>query len=244
MEHTIRLLVSILLVCNLPVCFAEEKIQIALPDTYLRVDQVTTGDGWWGLFSDGDEYRLEATSLTESTFEFENPDSSTGRESAVTLSIPQEEKPVAIIRGMSNLKPGRVTGPLRPETPRFLFPGEIQDVTVTRWSLESQMQVAATGTAAKPGGYAVEFSNYDLFLTKGSALHEKRQVLIHVPYFTSWALPSVLWAGDLDNDGRTDLILSRSTSESLTDVALYLSSAASKGELVGLVARWSAHKGC
>lgn len=42
----------------------------------------------------------------------------------------------------------------------------------------------------------------------------------------------VRWAGDLDGDGRLDLILSHDGQD--TDVAVYLSSLASPGELVGL----------
>jgi hypothetical protein len=48
---------------------------------------------------------------------------------------------------------------------------------------------------------------------------------------------SVQWAGDLDGDGRLDLVTTFSPKYSWYPRRLYLSSAAAPGDLVGLVAR-------
>lgn len=44
--------------------------------------------------------------------------------------------------------------------------------------------------------------------------------------------PTLLWAGDLDRDGRLDLLFDRSDHYNVTDRVLYLSSRAAEGELV------------
>jgi hypothetical protein len=46
----------------------------------------------------------------------------------------------------------------------------------------------------------------------------------------------LLWAGDLDRDGKPDLIISR---DGVNDVTLYLSSSAAKGEAVGEAGRFA-----
>ena len=48
----------------------------------------------------------------------------------------------------------------------------------------------------------------------------------------------LLWAGDLDGDGKPDFILNHGEQEYGVNVALYLSSLAKKGELVGVAGRF------
>lgn len=57
--------------------------------------------------------------------------------------------------------------------------------------------------------------------------------------------PRVLWAGDLDGDGRADLLLSLPDDDCGFDDRLYLSSMAGPGQLVGLAARFAGrHPAC
>lgn len=55
-------------------------------------------------------------------------------------------------------------------------------------------------------------------------------------YFGNEGWPGVLWAGDLDRDGRLDLFLDLTEHYTATEPTLFLSSAAGAGELVGRVA--------
>lgn len=48
--------------------------------------------------------------------------------------------------------------------------------------------------------------------------------------------PEIVWAGDLDGDGKLDLLLNVPSHESATDVRLFLSTAAKGDDLVGQVA--------
>ena len=229
---------------------SESGVEIAIPDSYLGADKITAGDDWWGIFPDNAGFTLKATSVSVRTIEFEDKNSETGKSTGIEISVPDENKPVAVLRGLKSVKVGALTGAVRGvqkngyDGSSFLFPGQIYDVTIRNWRLENQMQIFATGTAEKPGGYAVRFSKYELLLSRGSCLDETRQVLLSADEFTSWACPGPCWIGDLDNDGKPDFLLNQSTSESGTDLMLYLSSAAKAGELVGLVVEWHAYKGC
>ena len=49
--------------------------------------------------------------------------------------------------------------------------------------------------------------------------------------------PALLWAGDLDGDGRLDLLLDESDHYNVSETALYLSSLAASGALVGRAGR-------
>ena len=49
--------------------------------------------------------------------------------------------------------------------------------------------------------------------------------------------PALLWAGDLDGDGRLDLVLDESDHYNVTETTLYLSSTAAPGALVGRAGR-------
>ena len=62
------------------------------------------------------------------------------------------------------------------------------------------------------------------------------QAIFRMPEFVDEAHLSLRFAGDLDGDGKLDLIMSNSWKYSLHPVQLYLSSAAKKGELVREVA--------
>jgi hypothetical protein len=48
-----------------------------------------------------------------------------------------------------------------------------------------------------------------------------------------------LWAGDLDLDGSLDLLLDTSDHENVTEMRLFLSSAAKHGQLVSEVAKFT-----
>lgn len=247
----IRILVAAIALASIePTGASEGGVEIAIPDTYLGAEEITPGDDWWGIFPDGAGFALKATSVSVEAYEYDDENSTTGKSNGIAISIPENAKPIAVLRGLKGVQAGALTGVMNRgkrsgyDGSTFLYPGQIYDVTIKNWSLENQMQIFATGTADKPGGYAVHFSQYELLLSKGSTQDEKRQVLLSAEEFTSWACPGPCWIGDIDNDGKPDLILNQSTSESGTDLMLYLSSAAKAGDLVGLVAKWHAYKGC
>ena len=72
---------------------------------------------------------------------------------------------------------------------------------------------------------------------------EVSQVVFEMPEFVEEGHLELRFAGDLDGDGKLDLIMSNSWKYSYSPVQLYLSSAARPGELVRLVAQWDSY-GC
>ena len=73
------------------------------------------------------------------------------------------------------------------------------------------------------------------------------QLLVALPEFWRFTYdtgPALLWAGDLDRDGKLDLLYDLRSCYMYNELALFLSSAAKEGEFVGLVARWTAVGGC
>lgn len=95
----------------------------------------------------------------------------------------------------------------------------------------------ATATPDRPAAYTCTIDLID---------GERRQVLVSLGasraspgaplFFVSDASPQLIFAGDLDRDGRLDLILDTTDHYNLTRPTLFLSGAAGKGEVVHAVA--------
>lgn len=74
-----------------------------------------------------------------------------------------------------------------------------------------------------------------LLLSQG----ERRQAVASIAGCCNDTWPAIVWAGDLDRDGGLDLLLNVSGHYAGSELALFLSSAARKGDLVGEVARFA-----
>ena len=81
------------------------------------------------------------------------------------------------------------------------------------------------------------------FLVLGDGSSE--QVIDYSPYWDEIELHlgTLVWAGDMDGDGKLDLYLDRSYTEEKSGTGLFLSSHAGKGKLVKIAALF-AHSGC
>lgn len=126
---------------------------------------------------------------------------------------------------------------------RGLRPGAVRTVVRKEIALDGAAGVAGT-LGARPWRLHVEgrrigkvepfLADGKLVLTEGA----RRQVLVDLAgkgeaHPGTWA---ILWAGDLDRDGRPDFYLNASTHYASSERSLFLSGAAGPGELVRRVA--------
>lgn len=223
---------------------AEEPVQIALSGLHLTADKTEPGEGWWGIYPDGEGFTLQPT--TVSVEAVRNPaDEDDTNLSALSIEDTQEAHPVLLVRGL----PGVQSGPLKTAspkpTPTFLSPGQELRLSLKSPSRPPAMHIVATGSAElEPGKFSARISNYQLHVFQRLDTGAVAQVLITLPELGSPDGPRLWWAGDLDRDGKLDLVYDLSPVYVTTELALFLSSAAKEGELVGLVARWNAQGNC
>lgn len=141
-----------------------------------------------------------------------------GRDTIVTMTgLPAGAKVPFLIQ-WSALKPGPVDGTWK--EPRFLYPGEELPIGLggRRW-----FNLAAYGIA-EPG----MLYNYRLVLGRA----ETRQTIAQLHVVSMDGPPHVVWAGDLDRDGRPDLLADLTTDYAGHMYVLYVSSLAPTGQLV------------
>lgn len=139
----------------------------------------------------------------------------TGRELRVVAPLGSRAR--FLVRGLA---PRRVKSVALPETPMPL--GNGRPVTLG----EAQLIVQSAGGRHRLL-YSVNGRTQPLYTQEGGALE-------------TWALH---WAGDLDGDGRLDLVLTADRSENVTTWRLWLSTRAEAGELVHEAATYS-QSGC
>ena len=150
----------------------------------------------------------------------------------LTVSIKEGFSPVFLVRGIKGLSPGPA---------RTVFEGLLAlDWYRGAWfydlgPTQRVLYVDAVPAEIKylPRGKRAE-RGYHLVLTSSS---EKIRQYIMVLKGRPSKVPYLRWAGDLDHDGRIDLLLDVETGEAAgATYQLWLSSHAKQGELVGLVA--------
>lgn len=84
----------------------------------------------------------------------------------------------------------------------------------------------------------MDLVDYQIKMYRGKDEETVSQVLTTIPRIGDLGEPYLVWAGDIDRDGKIDLIYDLSDHYIKTHLALFLSSATKDGELVGLVAEW------
>jgi hypothetical protein len=149
----------------------------------------------------------------------------------VPLEIPRVKgSPLALLHGLA-LSPGPVTRWHGGERDADRATAQLR--RLGRWTVPGDAQQLALSWVRLP-----EQGGFRYHLGDGTT----RQFLFATAFeghYGGDTTPRVRWAGDLDGDGRADLLLSLPDDNCGFDNRLYLSSMAGPGQLVGLAARFA-----
>jgi hypothetical protein len=154
-----------------------------------------------------------------------------GEKSGRTVTAIAVDDPLLLVRG-ERVSPGQVTA-ARPDAADLSLDGtSVLTFGGTRYALrfrcgdeEDEFGFTECALLLVANGYAQPIATF-----AAQAWEEGKLA------FAGDVRPSVLWAGDLDRDGRLDLLLDASWHYNVFAPTLYLSSAAKEGQLVAKVA--------
>lgn len=205
---------------------SQQAQRILEPGEY-HGDQVTakSGEKWLGLHITDENSILLVYRLTVNAVEDSLVDEA-GQETGKSVSVDLPLEPRFLIRGVKNVSAGPATtvfddgansGNLAESSSIDLKLGETGYV----------LKVAASEDTAKCP-YQSFPRNARLVLVKG----ETRQVLYSLDECGSGPSWSLVWAGDLDRDGKLDLYVNVSQHYNVSERKLFLSSQAFEGQLV------------
>jgi hypothetical protein len=179
-------------------------------------DSTVTRQAWFGVYhTSGARYELKRAIVR-----IEHAPNGCANTRIVTSdSIP----PIFLVSGVTGLRAGPVDTVYRGN--RFLYPGEGMS-----WQLGARWyRLRALGAVSEQPHNTI-YSAYELRLGSSENNYETHQTIARLNFADN--TPEVRWAGDLDGDGRLDLLLQLPGGGYSVDLRLYLSSLARAPNLV------------
>jgi hypothetical protein len=198
--------------------------------------KATGGAGWLGLYQTDGGFELRKVSLNISMANDPVIDEQSDQKSGKLISVVPESKQKNIIlikpQKPIALKEGRVDGTLF-DAGTVIYPGQSRIVKLGQnyYSL-----VGAGEAVLEPGFSEPMIKNYSLnlfFKDVSQLIFSEKEKLGHD------GRPQVIWAGDLDRDGKLDLLLNLTRHYNETRLVLMLSSAKKTGRLLETIAELS-----
>jgi hypothetical protein len=178
-----------------------------------------SGELWLGLFPSRQGYELRPTRLTVSVIQENLGDGPSPNPLTTThIAARSRQKPIFLLKTGGRLSPGPVPTAFAGEL--LLEPDKFLRLSLGERDYLFHVQAAASATSE-------EGSRATLML-EGRSFFEGQLYRGHPTWY-------LLWAGDLDRDGKLDLYLELGGGVG-GDRRLFLSSAAKKNEAVGLAA--------
>jgi hypothetical protein len=196
-----------------------------------------SGEKWLGLHITDDDhsillpYRLTIEAVNDLIVDEEGQ--STGKKVSVDLPL----APLFLIKGAKNVSAGPVTT-VFDDGARSGTLGESSALTLNLGEQSYVLKVAGSEDTAKCPSQSLP-RNARLVLVNG----EFKQVLYSLQDCGSDPSWSLVWAGDLDRDGKLDLYVNVTQHYNSSERKLFLSSQASEGQLVKEAAEF-ATSGC
>lgn len=215
----------------------EEPIQLLTTGQFHKHEfKAEAGDGWWGIFPEERGFTLQPAPVTV-TIEYDAVMDVEGEKTGRGVTVPQNSKPVFLIKGLPNPTEGPLASAELPDNLHFLYPGQQLNLSLVKGKqVENRSLIAMGSVRAHTVWGAIYFHDYHFLLVAGRQPDYTTQELGHIKPFVLDGVPKLIWAGDVDRDGELDLLLDVTWHYNLSHYALYLSSAAKEGELVAKVA--------
>lgn len=183
-----------------------------------------TSSGWLGLFVSKRESALRSTSIRVSRVFDPIVDDGTKKITGKRVQIPQSVKPVFLVKNAPKLQPGIVKTILN--NPTSLSIGE--SISLTLENQRYQIRFVSTSNDSTPA-----LRNAKALITMGGITQSLSSNLSK-----DEGGFAIIWAGDLDGDGKLDLYVNAAPQDNVVSRRLLLSSQAGKGQLVREVARF------
>lgn len=210
-------------VCLLLTPAARAASILELSDYHGDEVKAKANQSWLGLYTDASgKSELKATKVSITMVNDQIIDEDPKLKTGKRIAVPGSKKPLFVLSGIPGLKPGSViTSPLSKK--EHLEVG--QQIKLKVGTAESTLIV----TGKKNKEYR---NNYTITLKSGGTT---QQLLRHRQIDPETA-PSLLWCGDLDGDGKLDLIMDTTDNYNVRNVTVFLSGKAKPGSLVKKVA--------
>lgn len=240
-----RVIVAAGVLCAAASAHTERPMQIALTGLYEWESQITPGVDWWGIFPDEkDGYTLRPTRVSAVL----DPSMVIEPEKAPRqISVPGKHGGVIVIRGLRAAAPGPLSTVTLDAYPRPVAVGKPYELSREGDTPATRFRLIAAGRPVgdETGEYFVRsVEDYELWLQRGTGEDAILQLLFKESEALAGEHARLRWVGDIDRDGQLDYVFNLGEHHTQTRLALYLSSAAKPGKLVGLVATWNGTCGC
>ncbi len=185
---------------------------------------------WFGLFKNSKGWYLKQTNLKTAREYDPIVDDENGKKTGIAVTVSNPDTSLLLVSGLEYLRERQV--PAFNLGKNQINPGE----EVTFNYKGNTYRLWATGKQEKvdPAFDELTVSDYKLYLSTTRNGQEVKQLLVEIPAFDA-TMVQVLFAGDIDGDGFPDLFLDTADHYNVSNIALYLSAPAKKGQLVKLV---------
>ena len=185
-----------------------------------------SGEIWLGLYSTPDGYALIPSRITVETV-YDPIVDNAGEQTGKVVSVKGQTPPLFLIKGLHTLKEEFIRTLSAEQT--ILSPGKSLDLGLDS---KNEYYLTAYGEGEIGANGFTSLENYSLELSKGRFSQE---LLTYSS--TNGAIPTLLWAGDLDGDSQLDLVINATPHYTVYSAPmLFLSSMAKDGNLVQKVA--------
>ncbi len=226
-ELIIRIAVISILILAVSPCFAAQQL---ITTSTFHGDEVTAKPG---------EYWIAVTRTQKKKVPLKiaivhDPINDEGKKKTGKSVSATGVKPIFLVKDIPNVSPGSCVTVLNTETELWKKPAVKLTLGTKKYEVELKLRVGKkqspedTYTPAHCTVFVKTGNSSDAILDKDC-----------VADLQGLEAPRILWAGDLDADGKLDLLIDGTTQTNVSTLMLYTSSAAVKGKLLKKVAEFT-----